>query len=201
MLHTSKDGSPRPGRATLLRWVHRRTIDFLAAWLHEKLGRVQFGLCHGTRGGHGQKWFSEALGAYVLGTEISSTATRFPRTIQWDFHEVRPEWRNDVDFIYSNSYDHSYDPEKCFSAWASCLRPGGVMLLEHSQQNTDQAVTELDPFGADVGELVAMLDRIGGTAFGVREVIESFPFEPASHLRDLRIIVVEKRQPTEAPAG
>ncbi|MGK7866804.1 hypothetical protein [Falsiroseomonas sp. E2-1-a20] len=175
-------------------WVHRETIGFLSNWLREHIDPLRFGLCHGTRRGYEQVWMREQLGIEVIGTEISPTAKDFPHTIQWDFHDTKPEWLESVDFIYSNSYDHSYDPEKCFTAWASCLRVGGVMLLEHTDQNAPKAVTELDPFGAEREELVALLNRIGGAQFGVREVIGTFPFTPAAHLKDLHFIIVEKRQ-------
>lgn len=175
-------------------WVHRQTIDFLSDWLAEQISPLRFGLCHGTRRGYEQSWFREKLGAEVIGTEISPTATEFLHTIEWDFHETKPEWLEAVDFIYSNSYDHSYDPKKCFTAWGACLRVGGVMLLEHTEQNSPKAVTELDPFGAELTELIDLLNSTGGVHFGVREVIADFPFQPAGHLKNLHFIIVEKRR-------
>lgn len=183
------------------RWVHRHVVAFLSEWLTRNVQPLKAGLCHGTRGGSEQNWFSEMLGIEVLGTEISSTATQFPRTIQWDFHEVKPEWLERTDFIYSNSYDHSYDPAKCFTAWASCLRVGGVMLLEHSEGNTPKHTSELDPFGADWDELSALIDEVGKGHFAVREVINQFPFDIPKHLSGLRILVVQKRLPMAVGAG
>ncbi|MEJ0015745.1 MAG: hypothetical protein WDN25_04115 [Acetobacteraceae bacterium] len=61
----------------------------------------------------------------MLGTEISDTATQSSTTIQWDFHEVKPEWLNSVDFIYSVSWDHRYDPVKLF---------GGKRPVSHAAQ-------------------------------------------------------------------
>lgn len=52
-------------------------------------------------------------------------------------YEVRkiPQNRIDAtDFVYSNSFDHSYDPEKCLNAWMSCLKKGGICILEHTSQ-------------------------------------------------------------------
>ena len=47
----------------------------------------------------------------VIGTEIASDAeNRFPNTIEWDFHNVKDEWLNNVDFIYSNSFDQQIVP-------------------------------------------------------------------------------------------
>lgn len=130
-----------------LTWVVEENIEFLARYLLEKLKMVKAGICHGTRRGQEQKWFSGKLNANIFGTEISDTATEFPNTIQWDFHEVKPEWLGKFDFIYSNSFDHSYDPEKCLNAWMSCLKDGGLCIIEHSSLHSPKGVTELDPFG------------------------------------------------------
>jgi SAM-dependent methyltransferase len=186
------DGNKRKLHA---RWVHRDTIRFLAGWLRQHVAPLSFGLCHGTRRGDEQAWFREELGIEVIGTEISPTATQFPHTIQWDFHRTKPEWIEAVDFIYSNSYDHSFDPRRCFRAWASCLRTGGVMLLEHTRQHRPQAVNEMDPFGIDRAEFVDFLDHIGHGAFRVREVIAELPYQPAPHLEELSFVIVEKLRP------
>jgi hypothetical protein len=41
-----------------------------------------------------------------------------------------PDWLAKVDFIYSNSFDHSYDPEKCLNTWIDSLRIGGLCILD-----------------------------------------------------------------------
>jgi hypothetical protein len=130
-----------------LTWVVEDNIVFLCRYILEKLKSVEAGICHGTRRGQEQKWFSEKLNASVFGTEISDTASQFENTIQWDFHETKPEWLGRFDFIYSNSFDHSYDPEKCLNAWMSCLKDGGLCIIEHSSLHSPKGVTELDPFG------------------------------------------------------
>src|SRR5262249_31734586 len=113
-------------------WAREPNIEYLAHYIKRVIGQPKFGICHGTRRGVEQAWFRKHLNCEVIGTEISETASQFPNTIQWDFHEVKPEWRDAVDFIYSNSFDHSYDPEKCLNAWMSCVRPGGLCFIEHS---------------------------------------------------------------------
>ena len=118
-------------------WVPQAHIDIIAADIARHIPNATTGLCHGTRRGKEQAWFMSALpGTKVLGTEISKTATDFPDTIQWDFHEVRDDWRNATDFIYSNSWDHTYDPTRLFPAWVSCLKPGGRMYLDHSRDQS-----------------------------------------------------------------
>ena len=98
-------------------WANEEVISRLSAFLVANCVNLRFGLCHGTRRGLEQKWFAEKTGAAFLGTEISSSAIEFPNTIQWDFHEVKPEWIGAVDAISSNSWDHAYEPKKCFRAW------------------------------------------------------------------------------------
>jgi len=152
-------------------WAIEDNIKFLAEYIKEKVGKPQFGLCHGVRRGLEQKWFSESLGIEVLGTEISDTATEFSNTIQWDFHDVKEEWKENVDFIYSNSFDHSYDPEKCLNAWMSCIKPGGVCILEHSPRHGLGSVTELDPFGAELFQMPYLITKWGKGRYVVREIL------------------------------
>jgi hypothetical protein len=117
----------------------------------EELTDVKFILCHGTRNGAEQRYFRSVFPkAMIIGTEISDTALQFPDTIQWDFHEVKPEWIGRVDLLYSNSWDHTYDPKTLFGAWGRCISPQGVMALEHTQGHMPDRRAVLDPFGATV---------------------------------------------------
>ena len=93
------------------------------------------GLCHGTRRGDEQKWFSKHLEIPVFGTDIAESANQFDKTFQWDFHDVKPSWINSIDFIYSNSLDHSYDPIFCLRQWFRCLKPGGLCILGWSKDD------------------------------------------------------------------
>lgn len=132
------------------------------------------GLCHGTRQGFEQAWFRTCLPGTpeVIGTEISDTAEEFEHTIQWDFHEVKPEWLARTDFIYSNSWDHSYDPVLAFKVWISCLSSGGVMLLDHAQDMMPDQVSTLDPCGISEEGLVKLLNAEFGDLGQVTGVIE-----------------------------
>lgn len=123
---------------------------------------VTFGLCHGTRRGAEQEWFRTHLNGNpnVIGTEISDTAAEFPNTVQWDFHDANPEWEGRADFVYSNSWDHAFDPEKAFSAWIDALRPGGRLLLDHTKDQTPETSNALDPFGASLDHLTGLLTRL-----------------------------------------
>lgn len=154
-------------------WVQRENVDFLAAYIRQRIGAPAFGLCHGTRRGLEQQWFREALGCRVLGTEISDTAAQFPDTIQWDFHEVKEEWLGAADFVYSNSFDHAHDPQQALGSWMRCLKPGGLCLLEHSTRHGPEGASELDPFGADLFVLPYLVLRWGQGRYAVRELLDA----------------------------
>lgn len=169
-------------------WVREENIAFLSDYIKNRVGDVSFGLCHGTRRGKEQEWFIKYLGCKVTGTEISDTAEQFPHTIQWDFHEVKPEWVDAADFIYSNSLDHSYDPEKCLNAWMSCLKPNGICILERSSK--DERAHKLDPFGARVSQLPYLILTWGKGRYSVREILDA-PSKKSS-LEYLKYVVVQR---------
>lgn len=171
-------------------WAREENIDFLARYLKERIGTPQFGICHGTRRGLEQAWFAARFNCQVLGTEISDTAAQFPQTIQWDFHEIKPEWVGVVDFIYSNSFDHSYDPEKCLNAWMSCVRPGGLCIIEHSSFHGPSGASLLDPFGADLVQMPYLIALWGKGTYGVRELLPA-PSK-SEKLAYLCFIVIQK---------
>ena len=88
-------------------------------------------LCHGTRNAAEQKLFKKYFpDASIQGTEISHTASKFDMTIEHDFHEELPSHTGKCDIIYSNSFDHSYDPEKSLNTWINQLNDGGLLFLE-----------------------------------------------------------------------
>lgn len=162
--------------------------------MKKNLSSLRFGICHGTRRGKEQEWFRKYLGIDVIGTEISSTATTFPNTIQWDFHNVKTEWIDAVDFIYSNSFDHSFDPEKCLNAWMSCVRPGGFCILEHSTAHEASGASELDPFGASVVAMPYLIGTWSKGKYAVREVLAAPATTPANlrKLTHISFIVIQR---------
>jgi hypothetical protein len=171
-------------------WAKRANIEHLARYVRLR-GAPTFGICHGTRRGLEQGWFSEALGCHVIGTEIADSATQFPNTIQWDFHDAKPEWIEAADFIYSNSFDHSLDPEGCLKTWMSCIKPGGVCLIEHSDLHGPSGASELDPFGIELPEFLLAITRWGRGQFFVRELIEDLP-ETRPAPKFLCCVVIER---------
>lgn len=155
-------------------WVSEDEVTFLSSYILKKVGVPTFGICHGTRRGLEQAWFSKHLNNIeVIGTEISETAKDFPNTVHWDFHEINNEWTNKADFIYSNSFDHSYNPEKALCAWMDSLKKNGVCIIEHSQFHEPDAVSELDPFGATLDIMPYLILKWSKGDFCVREIITS----------------------------
>lgn len=171
-------------------WAIEENIAFLSNYIKGLIQSPQFGLCHGTRRGKEQEWFRKHLGCNVIGTEISDTAATFPHTIQWDFHEVKPEWVDSVDFIYSNSFDHSYDPEKCLNAWLSCVKKGGLCIIEHSSQHEPKGANSLDPFGAEMFLMPYLIATWGKGEYGVRQLLTA----PATgnNVTYLHFIVIQR---------
>ena len=154
-------------------WVPEEHIEILANYMLAAGKKPRKGICHGTRRGNEQAWFRKYLptGADVIGTEISDTATDFPHTIQWDFHDVDPAWVGKMGFVYSNSWDHAHDPETAFAGWARCLSQGGFLMLDHGWNYQPDRVSAMDPFGISEAGLVKMLNRVCGSVGQVVEVI------------------------------
>jgi len=150
--------------------VRERTIRFLSEYINRLIGQPNFGLCHGSGGGFEQKWFAQALGCEVLGTDIAEWANLIPDSINWDFHEAKPEWRNSADFVYSNSLQHSYDPERCLDAWMSCLKPKGLCLLECTSDN--EKISEISPFSAPASLMPYLVLMWGKGRYSVREILD-----------------------------
>jgi hypothetical protein len=174
-----------------LNWVIEENIKFLSSYLKESTNPISFGICHGTRRGNEQKWFRKYLSTDVIGTEISDSAADFENTVQWDFHEENADWAGNVDFIYSNSFDHSYDPESCMNTWIDSLRIGGLCILEHSNLHAPEGANELDPFGAEIEIMPYLITKWAKGRFFVREILDAPTKNPV--LSSLQFIVIERR--------
>ena len=65
---------------------------------------------------------------YFLYIEINISISR---AIFYSFRVVEPSIFFPLfSFIYSNSLDHSYDPEKALDSWMSCLNEKGLCFIE-----------------------------------------------------------------------
>lgn len=120
-------------------------------------GKANFIICHGTRSGAEQKFFKSCYpNAYIIGTEISDTAYQFEMTIQHDFAKVKTEWIGKADIIYSNSFDHSIDPQATIDTWRNQLKDDGTIYLEYSErESVCESVDCLDATEREIVELIS----------------------------------------------
>ena len=173
-------------------WVVEDNIEFLADYIRRHIAHPRFGICHGTRRGKEQEWFGKYLHCDVIGTEISESATDFPNTVRWDFHDENPAWLNKADFIYSNSFDHTHSPEACLNTWIKSLRVGGYCILEHSDRSGPEYVNKYDPFGADITLMPWLLATWGRESFFLKELVKA-PYNN-QHTNNIWFFIIERRQ-------
>ena len=143
-----------------LNWVYvkRKVIKAIA----DDVVAASCILCHGTRNGAEQKYFKQYWPhAYVLGTEISDTATQFPDTVQWDMQIEKKEWLGKFDIVYSNAFDHCIYPEQTLETWKNQLCLRGSLFLEYSEQQSVYQAS--DPLDATLSEVKQMLKDAGFT--------------------------------------
>jgi hypothetical protein len=178
-------------------FAREANIAYLARYATRTIGSKLRVLCHGSRNGAEVRWFRKYLtdAATVLGTDISDTASQFPDMIQWDFHDLKNEWIGAWDVIYTNSWDHAFDPDQAFHTWMSCLSERGHLFLEHSRLHTPAYASALDPFGATLAALHTKLDKIGEPNWSVTHIIDDLP-EKGDQLR----VVVVGRTPMRSAA-
>lgn len=155
-------------------WAKEKNIKYLC---ENVIKEVRFGICHGVRNGKEVEWFKKYLCCEVIGTEISDTASNF-NMIQWDFHNEKIEWICKADFIYTNSFDHAFDPPLAIQTWKNQLAKGGKLIIEHTSNHEES--TELDPFGAIAEDVIricldadlkllnriSMIDKKASTSYG-----------------------------------
>lgn len=122
---------------------------------------VESVLCHGARNGRELQFFLDQYpDGCVAGTDISPTANEISNMFEWDFHEVKEEWVGKWDMIYSNSFDHSYDPEKCLRTWTDQLTEDGILCVE-LMVGSDNTSSEMDPLQISKGEFLNIIEGLG----------------------------------------
>ena len=160
------------------------------------------GVCHGVRSGLENKWLSEELGISVAGTDICNEAVKVDssgRTICWDFHDLKDEWIQRLDFIYSNSINHAYNPRYCLDQWLLSLKPGGICIIEWSEDlNHKDKVNQYKPFGTmDVKTYVDYIQE----KYAVKMLIKKKPkpiydldLNPVTSEMDRHLIMIQIQQ-------
>jgi SAM-dependent methyltransferase len=84
-------------------------------------------LCLGARQGTEVKAFLD-LDCSAIGIDLNPGADN-KLVLQGDFHDLQfPE--NSMDVIFTNSFDHTFDPEKMLREIMRVLKPGGLFIAE-----------------------------------------------------------------------
>ncbi len=98
------------------------------------------------------------------------------------FDELPAEWAGKFGIVYSNSFDHSEDPERTIREWKHMVRPGGYLILCYVRK---QQVSHSDPVGELTAEDVLGLLREelvyfqdGGSCNNYSEAIICLPRTP-----------------------
>jgi hypothetical protein len=142
-------------------WANKQNIKSICdKILRDKYFAIEEGqgICHGVRTGKEIEWFREYLpGWEVIGTEIAESENEY--IYKWDFNKQNSDWIEKFDFIYTNAFDHVYDPKETLQVWSEQLKQSGIMIIEHSSGHEN--ATELDPFGAVPQDIEAMLAAYG----------------------------------------
>ena len=155
-------------------WCSEETISLITSYMVGKFGEQEFkGICHGTRVGKEVEWFNNHLptGSYVFGTDIEPSATKFSNTIEHDFHEVKDEWLNSFDFIYSNSQDHAKNPKKAIGNWLASINEKGFLFLEINRSHGKKFQDDADCWGVETEILPFLLLQWFGGDFAVIDMI------------------------------
>lgn len=142
-------------------WVHRKTLGKIRMYHpNPKPGNI---LCHGTRNGKELELFKFFYPhARILGTEISPSAKNYANTVQHDFNTPKEEWIGKWDIIYSNSFDHCYDPVATLNVWKEQLAlPHGHLYIEQSCLESDNTATAWDPLEISQDEIKDLFKEVG----------------------------------------
>lgn len=136
-------------------WINEDTVRKIK--LHKK--NAESILCHGVRNAKELVFFEKYYpSAKILGTEISYTANQFKNVVEWDFHQVNDKWINHFDIVYSNSWDHSYDPIKSLNTWKDQLNENGYMFLEHGFGENENKSKPTDPLEINDSEIINLIN-------------------------------------------
>jgi hypothetical protein len=82
-------------------------------------------------------------------------------TVQHDFNNVREDWVGYFDVVYSNAFDHCFDPISTIKVWADQMSPTGKLYLEHGYGPDDNNARPWDPVEIYDDELRQLFNNTG----------------------------------------
>lgn len=140
-------------------WVQEKTVKKIFYDFGENCSAI---ICHGTRNAAEQNFFKKYYpNAEILGSEISSTASQFAMTAQWDFRKQNKDWLQRFDILYSNSFDHTNAPKETLLVWQEQITDSGCMYIEFSFDPNNNSSRASDPFEIDESELIDLFQYAG----------------------------------------
>jgi hypothetical protein len=97
----------------------------------------------------------------VIGTEISTSAKKYDMTIQHDFNIQKKEWIGKFDILYSNSFDHSFEPMKTMKVWSEQLIENGYIFFEYGYDINDNKSRPEDPVELYINDILKLFKENG----------------------------------------
>ena len=151
-------------------WADEKTLEKIGNFLKENISsNLIKGICHGSRNGFEQNFFNEKKDGFeVIGTDISETAKDYKNSIVHDFHDEKKEWLENFDFVYSNSLDQSFDPQKALNTWLKQIKLGRYVIIEHSDQHGVVSSGKMDPFGVEANFFPYLLSEWFGHSISIQ---------------------------------
>ena len=155
------------------------------------------GICHGSRNGYEQNFLRSLHSKLeVIGTDISETAKNYNNSFQWDFHGTNDDWTGNMDFIYTNSLDQSWQPNIAVQTWLSQLKKNGLLIIEHTESHGPSGASNMDPFGVRPKVMPYVLTMWFGSQISISHSVakksnmdlDSFLFIIKKNLNDVKII-------------
>lgn len=133
-------------------------------------------LCLGARQGTEVKAFLD-LGCFAVGIDLNPGKDN-PYVLQGDFHHVQfPD--HCVDIVFTNSFDHAFDPAKLIGEIKRLLKPQGTLIIEaiHGEAQSNAPDNYASFWWQRVDDLVALLERNGFEALQRASFSEPWPGE------------------------
>jgi hypothetical protein len=120
--------------------------------------------------------------AEVMGTEISDTAEQFENTVQWDFTHQKEEWVGHWDVVYTNSFDHSMNPEETLGTWRDQLSAEGRLYVDYDFASKHNTSREMDPLEVSKEEIRGLFRAVGlevvsETNFSKGKIVDGIIFQ------------------------
>lgn len=123
------------GRKPHFNWLFKQDLHDRWAIVKRSMGNPEMICCMGIRDGTEVREFEGYYPkAKVYGVDINENIKSIKGDkslfFQYDFNKLPEDWESMFDLVYSNSIDHSYNPQETLREWARVLKPGGYLFIE-----------------------------------------------------------------------